>query len=371
LSPARQESTSAAPFTLPCTEEVCRILAEGREQGYLDGSRLATALRDSDLSVEQLEELLAACVDGGIEILEDEAPTRPEPGREEELPAKLDLSVKTATSDPVRLYLRQIGKVPLLSAVEEVSLARRIERHDMAAKGKLIEANLRLVVSVAKRHVGRGLPLLDLIQEGNLGLIRAVEKFDYRRGYKFSTYATWWIRQAITRAIADQARTIRLPVHINEALNRLIRVQRQLLQDSGREATPEEIAAEMETTPQKVRELLKVSQETVSLQTPVGDEGDALLVEFVTDTDSPSPPTEVEGLLRNADLALVLDMLTQRERRVIELRFGLTKGGHPQTLAEVGQQFGVTRERIRQIEAKTIAQLRAYRPAQRLRDFLD
>jgi RNA polymerase primary sigma factor len=370
VSQAQQHSTSSIAFALPCTEEVCRLLAEGREQGYLESGPIAAAFHDAELGGELIEELLAACGECGIEILEDETPTPPEPGREEELPAKLDLSVKTATSDPVRMYLRQIGKVPLLSAVEEVSLARRIERHDMAAKSKLIEANLRLVVSVAKRHVGRGLPLLDLIQEGNLGLIRAVEKFDYRRGFKFSTYATWWIRQALTRALADQARTIRLPVHITEALNRLIRVQRQLLQDSGREATPEEIAAEMETTPQKVREILKVSQETVSLQTPVGAEGDALLGEFVADTDSPSPPAAVDGLLQSRDLALVLEMLTQRERRVIELRFGLA-GGHPHTLAEVGKQFGVTRERIRQIEAKTIAQLRAYRPARRLRDFLD
>ncbi len=370
MSRVRPERSNAAPFTRPCAEELCRLLAEGREQGYLEGARLAAALREVELGGEQIEELLAACAECGIEILEDEAPAAAEPGREAELPAKLDLTLKTATSDPVRMYLKEIAKVPLLTAEDEVSLAKRIERRDVAAKDKLIAANLRLVVSVAKRHVGRGLPLLDLIQEGNLGLMRAVEKFDYRRGYKFSTYATWWIRQAITRALADQARTIRLPVHIVEQVNTLMHVQRQLLQDSGREATPEEIAAEMEATPQKVRELLKVSQEPVSLQTPVGEAGEALLVEFVADDASPSPPTTVEGLLQNEDLDLVLEMLTSRERKIIALRFGLA-GGRPHTLDEVGQQFGVTRERIRQIEAKALIDLKAQRSARHLRDFLD
>jgi RNA polymerase primary sigma factor len=273
VSSAPRDSIGAVAFALPCPADLCHLLAEGREQGFLAGALIGAALLDSELDAEQIEELLDACSECGIEILEDEGPTPVATGTDEELPAKLDLSVKSASSDPVRLYMREIAKVPLLSGVEEVSLARRIEHHDMDAKRKLTEANLRLVVSVAKRHLNRGLPLLDLIQEGNLGLIRAVEKFDYRKGYKFSTYATWWIRQAITRGLADQARTIRLPVHINETLNKLIRAQRQLLHDSGREPTPEELAAEMGTTPQKVRELLKASREPVSLQTPVGDEG--------------------------------------------------------------------------------------------------
>ena len=278
--------------------------------------------------------------------------------------------MKTASPDPVRAYLREIGKVPLLTGEQEVSLAKRIERHDLAAQTQLVEANLRLVVSVAKRYVRRGMPLLDMIQEGNLGLLRAVEKFDYRKGYKFSTYATWWIRQAITRGLADQARTIRLPVHINESLSKLIRVQRQLLQETGHDPTPEEIAAELETTPAKVRELLKVSQEPVSLQAPVGEEADAELAEFVADAESPSPSEQVESLVRSEDLARVLETLAPRERRVIELRFGLACD-HAHTLDEVGRQFGVTRERIRQIEAKILLKLKAYHEAQRLRDFLD
>jgi RNA polymerase primary sigma factor len=365
-------ATSTDPVLL-AAEEVRGLLEEGREQGYLEGAHIATALRDVDLSAEQIEEIHVVFADLGIEIIEGDdgaSEESPEAGPEEELIPKLDLSVKTPTSDPVRMYFGEMGKVPLLTAVEEVSLAKRIERHDMAAKRQLIEANLRLVVSIAKRHVGRGLPLLDLIQEGNLGLMRAVEKFDYRRGFKFSTYATWWIRQAITRAIANQARTIRLPAHMVEALNRLIRVQRQLLQDIGREPTPEEIAAEMDTTPQKVREILKIRQEPTSLHTPIGDEGAALLADFIEDKDATTPVEEVTEIVQREDLGRVLDLLTQRERKMIELRFGL-KGEHPRTLEEVGHKFGVTRERIRQIEARTLAKLQAYRAAQGLRGFLD
>ena len=268
------------------------------------------------------------------------------------------------------MYFKEIGKVPLLTAEEEVSLAKRIERRDMEAKRKLIEANLRLVVSIAKRYVGRGMPFLDLIQEGNLGLMRAVEKFDYRRGFKFSTYATWWIRQAITRAIADQARTIRVPVHMVEQINKLIRVQRQLLQDIGREPTPEEIAAEMDTTEAKVREILKISQDPVSLETPIGEEHDAQLGDFIEDEDATMPVEAVGEIMQKEELDSVLSTLTHRERKIIELRFGL-KGGHPRTLEEVGQKFGLTRERIRQIEVKTLAKLTSYRDSQRLRDFLD
>ena len=355
-------------------EEVRELVAEGREQGYLNADHVHDKLRDVELTPEQIDDIFILFHDLGIDILEGDETSRAEAeakGDEEEEPeSKLDLSVKSATSDPVRLYLRQIGKVKLLTAEQEVSLAKRIERKDMEAKRKLTEANLRLVVSIARRYPGRGLSLLDLIQEGNLGLIRAVEKFDYRRGYKFSTYATWWIRQAITRAIADQARTIRIPVHMVETINKLIRVQRQLLQDLGRDATPEEVAAEMGITPDRVREILKISQDPVSLERPVGEEGDSQLADFIEDEGAVAPLDAVDGIMQNEELDRVLTLLTQRERKVLEYRYGL-KGEHPRTLEEVGQKFDVTRERIRQIEAKTLAKLRAYRDAQNLRDFLD
>jgi RNA polymerase primary sigma factor len=353
-------------------EEVRLLVDEGREQGYLASDHIADALQDVELTPDQIDGIYNLFADLGIDILEGEgvAASGSDAKPEEEVIPKLDLSVKTPTNDPVRMYLKEIGKVRLLTAEEEVSLARRIERRDMDAKRKLIEANLRLVVSIAKRYVGRGMLFLDLIQEGNLGLIRAVEKFDYRKGYKFSTYATWWIRQAITRAIADQARTIRIPVHMVETINKLIRVQRQLLQDIGREPTPEEIAAEMGTTPLKVREILKISQEPVSLETPIGEEEDSQLGDFIEDEDATMPVEAVSEIMQKEELSAVLATLTHRERKVIELRFGL-KGEHPRTLEEVGQKFGVTRERIRQIEAKTLAKLKAYRDSQRLRDFLD
>jgi len=354
-------------------EEVRELVAEGREQGYLNAEHIHDVLQDVDLTSDQIDNIFLLFNDLGFDIVEgDEAPagdgTEAKP--EEEIISKLDLSVKTPTNDPVRMYLKEIGKVSLLTAEEEVSLAKRIERKDMEAKRKLIEANLRLVVSIAKKYVGRGMVFLDLIQEGNLGLIRAVEKFDYRKGFKFSTYATWWIRQAITRAIADQARTIRIPVHMVETINKLIRVQRALLQDIGREPTPEEIAAEMGTTAQKVREILKISQEPVSLETPIGEEEDSQLGDFIEDEDAIMPVEAVSEIMQKEELTQVLGTLTHRERKVIELRFGL-KGEHPRTLEEVGQKFGVTRERIRQIEAKTLAKLKAYRDSQRLRDFLD
>jgi RNA polymerase primary sigma factor len=355
-------------------EEVRELVAEGREQGYLNADHVHDKLRDVELTPEQIDDIFILFHDLGIDILEGDETSRAEAeakGEEEEEPeSKLDLSVKSSTSDPVRLYLRQIGKVKLLTAEQEVSLAKRIERRDMEAKRKLTEANLRLVVSIARRYPGRGLSLLDLIQEGNLGLIRAVEKFDYRRGYKFSTYATWWIRQAITRAIADQARTIRIPVHMVETINKLIRVQRQLLQDLGRDATPEEVATEMGITADRVREILKISQDPVSLERPVGEEGDSQLADFIEDEGAVAPLEAVDGIMQNEELDRVLTLLTQRERKVLEYRYGL-KGEHPRTLEEVGQKFDVTRERIRQIEAKTLAKLRAYRDAQNLRDFLD
>jgi len=356
-------------------DEVRELIMEGREQGYLSADRVADVLQDVDLTTDQIEGIYSTFIDLGIEVVDDEEEMVAELEREEKkakdaIINRLDLSVKTPTSDPVRLYLKEIGRVPLLTAEEEVTLAKRIERQDMEAKRRLIQANLRLVVSIAKRYVGRGMLFLDLIQEGNLGLIRAVEKFDYRKGYKFSTYATWWIRQAITRAIADQARTIRIPVHMVETINKLIRVQRQLLQDQGREPTPFEIAREMDTTPDKVREILKISQEPVSLETPIGEEEDSQLGDFIEDSDAVAPVDAVSDIVQKEDPAQVLGSLTHRERKVIELRFGL-KGEHPRTLEEVGQKFGVTRERIRQIEAKTLVKLKSYRESQKLKEFLE
>ena len=372
MSDLSEEHKAAEPAEMSIDE--VRLLAdEGREQGYLTSDHIADALQDIELTTDQIENIYNLFIDIGVDIIEGEinlAAETHDTKSEEEVISKLDLSVKTPTNDPVRMYLKEIGKVPLLTAEEEVSLAKRIERRDMDAKRKLIEANLRLVVSIAKRYVGRGMLFLDLIQEGNLGLIRAVEKFDYRKGYKFSTYATWWIRQAITRAIADQARTIRIPVHMVETINKLIRVQRQLLQDIGREPSPEEIAFEMGTTAQKVREILKISQEPVSLETPIGEEEDSQLGDFIEDEDATMPVEAVSEIMQKEELNNVLGTLTHRERKVIELRFGL-KGEHPRTLEEVGQKFGVTRERIRQIEAKTLAKLKSYRDSQRLRDFLD
>jgi RNA polymerase primary sigma factor len=354
-------------------DEVRELVNEGKEQGYLLSEHVHDVLQELDLTADQIDAIFLLINDEGIELLESEesAPAEGvESKAEQEIISKLDLTVKTPTNDPVRMYLKEIGKVPLLTAEEEVALAKRIERRDMEAKCRLIEANLRLVVSIAKRYVGRGMLFLDLIQEGNLGLIRAVEKFDYRKGYKFSTYATWWIRQAITRAIADQARTIRIPVHMVETINKLIRVQRQLLQEMNCEPTPEQIAAEMGTTPQKVREILKISQEPVSLETPIGEEEDSQLGDFIEDEDATMPVEAVSEIMQKEELNAVLNQLTHRERKVIELRFGL-KGEHPRTLEEVGQKFGVTRERIRQIEAKTLAKLKAYRGTQDLRTRLD
>jgi RNA polymerase primary sigma factor len=354
-------------------EEVDELIAEGRERGYLPAEHVHDVLLEVDLTPEQIDTIFVLFHDLGVEIIEgDEA--APGEEREVDLEAeaipKLDLSLKTASSDPVRMYLRQIGRVSLLTGAEEVALAKRIERHDMEAKGRLIEANLRLVVSIAKRYLGRGMPFLDLIQEGNLGLMRAVEKFDYRRGFKFSTYATWWIRQAVTRGLANQARTIRIPAHMFEIMNRLFRVQRQLLRDLGREPTPEQIAAEMDITPQRVRDILKMSQDPVSLENPVGDEGDSQLGDFVEDKTAVVPLEAVGEVMQRERLADVLGLLTRRERKIIELRFGL-KGEHPRTLEEVGQRFGVTRERIRQIEVKTMAKLKSYRESQSLKGFLD
>jgi len=354
-----------------CADELRVLIEEGQEQGYLADADLIAVLHDADLTPEQLDGIRGVFADLGIEMIDAGVhQTQPDPGEKEETVPKLDLSIKSPSNDPIRMYFMEMGRVRLLTAEEEVALAKRVERRDAQARTRLIEANLRLVVSIAKRHVGRGMPLLDLIQEGNLGLMRAVEKFDYRRGFKFSTYATWWIRQAITRALADQSRTIRIPVHMVERINMLIRVQRQLLQENGHEPTPEEIAVEMGTTPQKVREIVQISEQPTSLQSPVGDDEEALLADFVEDKEAASPVEKVDEIVQREELARVLYLLPTRERTIIEMRFGL-RGDPPCTLEEVGQRFGVTRERIRQIEAKTLIKLKADRQSQCLRDFLD
>ncbi|MCW2920389.1 MAG: polymerase sigma factor RpoD [Thermoleophilia bacterium] len=299
----------------------------------------------------------------------DDAPVGFDDATEQDLDLSEGKGGPSIGDDPVRMYLKEIGKVSLLTGEQEVSLAKRIQRGDMAAKRALIEANLRLVVSIAKRYQNRGLQFLDLIQEGNLGLMRAVDKFDYTKGYKFSTYATWWIRQAITRAIADQARTIRIPVHMVETINKLIRTQRSLSQTLGRDPSHEELAVAMEMTPDKVREVLKLNQDPVSLETPVGGEEDSSLADFVEDTVTPIPDAAVTGKMRRNEVAEILETLSHRERKVLELRFGL-RGEEPRTLEEVGQRFGVTRERIRQIEAKTLSKLKSYRDSKKLEAYI-
>jgi RNA polymerase primary sigma factor len=383
-------------------DEVRDLVAKGKERGFLTNEEVIEALAPVDVSAEQMDNILQHLQDENIEVVEmvDELDAE-EFAREARSARDEELALKAPTNDPVRMYLKEIGKVPLLTAEQEVILAKaidegeaataeidkatdngrkltsarlrelqRTERHGQLAKKKLIEANLRLVVSIAKRYVGRGMLFLDLIQEGNLGLIRAVEKFDYNKGFKFSTYATWWIRQAITRAIADQARTIRIPVHMVETINKLIRIQRQLLQDLGREPTPEEIGREMEFSPEKVREILKVSQEPVSLETPIGEEEDSHLGDFIEDSDAVVPVDAASFILLQEQLDSVLHTLSEREKKVIQLRFGLTDG-HPRTLEEVGREFGVTRERIRQIESKTLSKLRHPSRSQKLRDYLE
>jgi RNA polymerase primary sigma factor len=339
------------------------LITQGQDKGFLTLDDIADALQEADLTTEQIEDIYTRIADVGIDIVEhDDTADEPPEAVEEvvERPA-------AATDDSLRMYLRDIGRIPLLSAAEEVSLAKRMERGDMEAKSRLVEANLRLVVSIAKRYLGRGLSFLDLIQEGNLGLIRAVEKFDYRRGYKFSTYATWWIRQAVTRAIADQARTIRIPVHMVEKLNHLVRAKRQLVQDHGREPTPEEIAKIMDTSVEKVQHLIKISQSPVSLEKPVGDEEEAELGDFLEDEGTPKPLESAMLEIKKDDLNKILDSLPHRERKILELRYGLN-GEHPRTLEQIGRRFGVTRERIRQIEANTLARLKELQETQHLRE---
>ncbi len=376
----------------PQVDQVADVIAAVKERGSVSMSELTVAFERCDLSADAVDSVLKLLADEGVDVL-DAAPDS-----EDMTPRQVQAEARRAvTGDLVRIYLREIGRVPLLTAHDEVELAKAIEAglfaeekmqgglqadcggarmaelmliaaDGIAAKQRLIEANLRLVVSIAKRYIGRGLVFLDLIQEGNLGLIRAVEKFDYTKGYKFSTYATWWIRQAITRAIADQARTIRIPVHMVETINKMARIQRQLHQDLGREATPEEIAAEMGLNPDRVAEIQRIAQEPVSLQSPIGEE-DSDLGDFIEDADAVVPMEAAAFIMLQDQLDKVLDNLNIREQRIIQLRFGLTDG-HPRTLEEVGREFGVTRERIRQIESKTLAKLRHPSRAQMLREYL-
>ena len=349
-----------------------------KKKNMLEYQEISDFFSDMQLDAEQFEKILDFLEANNIDVLritdddvDDEMLLDVDDEDEIEV-EKIDLSVPDGVSieDPVRMYLKEIGKVPLLSAEEEIELAKRMELGDQEAKKRLAEANLRLVVSIAKRYVGRGMLFLDLIQEGNLGLIKAVEKFDYRKGYKFSTYATWWIRQAITRAIADQARTIRIPVHMVETINKLIRVSRQLLQELGREPTPEEIAAEMNMPVERVREILKISQEPVSLETPIGEEEDSHLGDFIQDDNVSVPADAAAFTLLKEQLEEVLGTLTEREQKVLTLRFGL-EDGRARTLEEVGKEFNVTRERIRQIEAKALRKLRHPSRSRKLKDYLE
>jgi RNA polymerase primary sigma factor len=357
-------------ISLPEVEELQKLVQEGLEKGVLNYDEIAAGLEDVELTKDQIEDFYTYLIDHGVELMEGETHKHPPheelPVPEEEKGPKLDLSVEPSL-DSLRLYLREIGKVPLLTADQEVYLAKRIERGEMAAKTQMIQANLRLVVSIAKSYLGRGLSFLDLIQEGSLGLIRAVEKFDYRKGYKFSTYATWWIRQAVTRAIADKARTIRIPVHMVEKLNKVVHIERQLVQRLGREPRPDEIAEELEMTTEEVREILRMSQLPISLEKPIGEEEESELGDFVEDESAESPFDTATLSLRREDVEHALSALPERERQVIELRFGLS-GAQPCTLEEVGRAFGVTRERIRQIENNTLKKLESLPEAQGLKD---
>ena len=382
-----KELKNGAPIETSLEDVRQHLLSSGKKRGILTYNEIMNRMAGFDQDTEQIEEFFEQLTDLGIEIVneadeEDEEDTDEEESSENELQEGNNLSEEEfdlndlsvppgiKINDPVRMYLKEIGRVPLLSAEEEIELAKRIEQGDEEAKRRLEEANLRLVVSIAKRYVGRGMLFLDLIQEGNMGLIKAAEKFDYQKGYKFSTYATWWIRQAITRAIADQARTIRIPVHMVETINKLIRISRQLLQELGREPSAEEIAAEMDMSPEKVREIQKIAQEPVSLETPIGEEDDSHLGDFIPDDDALAPADAAAYELLKEQLEDVLDTLTEREENVLRLRFGLDDG-RTRTLEEVGKVFGVTRERIRQIEAKALRKLRHPSRSKRLKDFLE
>ena len=359
--------------------EVIRAYKPKKEISYTELTN--QLVKPFGLDADQMDKLIGRVEDAGISVVDENgnpseaslmaADKEAKEAKEDAEKEEEETASTVKINDPVRMYLKEIGRVNLLTADEEVQLALRIEEGDEEAKQRLAEANLRLVVSIAKRYVGRGMSFLDLIQEGNMGLMKAVEKFDYRKGFKFSTYATWWIRQAITRAIADQARTIRIPVHMVETINKLIRIQRQMLQDLGREPTPEEIGAEMDMPTEKVREILKIAQEPVSLETPIGEEDDSHLGDFIEDQDATSPAEHTAYELLKEQLESVLDTLTDREENVLRLRFGLDDGGRTRTLEEVGKVFGVTRERIRQIEAKALRKLRHPSRSKQLKDFLE
>ncbi|MFT8595451.1 MAG: RNA polymerase sigma factor RpoD, partial [Lentilactobacillus hilgardii] len=370
----KTKAAAAKKTQKPYKKVFDQIVKDNKPIGHITYDELQKKIEEPfSLDKKEMEELLENIEDSGISVVDDNGDPDPRAIDAAKKVTKKELSDVSAPTgvkinDPVRMYLKEIGRVSLLSADEEINLAKRIESGDEEAKQELAEANLRLVVSIAKRYVGRGMQFLDLIQEGNMGLMKAVEKFDYRKGFKFSTYATWWIRQAITRAIADQARTIRIPVHMVETINKLIRIQRQLLQDLGREPLPEEIGAEMDMPTEKVREILKIAQEPVSLETPIGEEDDSHLGDFIEDQDATSPADHAAYELLKEQLESVLDTLTDREENVLRLRFGLDDG-RTRTLEEVGKVFGVTRERIRQIEAKALRKLRHPSRSKQLRDF--
>ena len=364
---------SSAAYIKGSDERIAKIIEQGKSKGIITYKEIMDALDDVILRPEQIEHLYESLEESNVDVIDEDI--EEEVGKSQlagnaSKEFEISMPENINIDDPVRMYLKEIGNVPLLSADEEIELATRMAQGDQAAKQKLTEANLRLVVSIAKRYVGRGMLFLDLIQEGNLGLIKAVEKFDYQKGYKFSTYATWWIRQAITRAIADQARTIRIPVHMVETINKLIRVSRQLLQQYGRDPLPEELAKEMNISEDKVREILKIAQEPVSLETPIGEEEDSHLGDFIPDDDAPAPAEAAAFTLLKEQLLDVLDTLTPREEKVLKLRFGLDDG-RARTLEEVGKEFQVTRERIRQIEAKALRKLRHPSRSKKLRDFLE
>ena len=362
---AAGEAGGTPEATVP--PELKALVEVGRKKGYVTHDDILEQFPDAEQNVELIDRVYSVLSEQGIEVVEDAREAgQPKPRVEEEEREAEGVAI----DDPVRMYLKEIGKVPLLTPEQEVDLAQRMEKGDEAAKRRLIEANLRLVVSIAKKYVGRGMLFLDLIQEGNLGLIRAVEKFDWRKGYKFSTYATWWIRQAITRALADQARTIRIPVHMVETINKLIRVSRTLLQELGREPTAEEIADAMKLPVERVREIMKIAQEPISLETPIGEEEDSHLGDFIEDQDALAPAEAASFTMLKEQLEDVLGTLTPRERKVLKLRFGLDDG-RPRTLEEVGREFGVTRERIRQIEAKALRKLRHPSRSKRLKDFIE